>query len=461
MLTEETTQSERSRLLEVFLHAVPFEEMYAAAGHFVERFSALCQGKTRLEKDLAALLHSVFNEVSLSPYTDLVVGTLRFVHALEAHGVWSAATAVDFLSCLLRQNARHLTAYDLVTFHNRGANYPDALLLDEVLKDYLSRCNKQPGLFLDLPGDFDAERIVKRRRRRALRQGYLLRRRYESHPVPDQPTSPGENMRVLPASHPRVPEEQLTDPSSRTKRLFAGDPLTGLMTPNADAVLRQSIADFSHPDELRELGMALFLDRPLGVGKSAMEPNATLLLSCEAFSHSIAMERLRYLLQPLGLLSPPDCDTWQRALRADTQLKGLAIEAIGGPPCPGVISLSDARRAAPDFVFLRTTAGTLRQLFDQYDFAPLTKRFRLALLEQPANLLLVRDCRGVLVLHDAVHRPRLEMEVETSRGYRRRGGQEVSAAGLRVLRVWEDAGENELPVLRELSAEPVVVGPRD
>jgi len=461
MLTEETTLPERSRLLEVFLHAVPFEEMHAAAGHFVERFSALGQGKMSPEKGLALLLRSVFNDVSLSPYTDLVANTLCFVNALEARGVWSAATATDFLSYLIRQNVRHLTAYDLVTFHHRGANYPDALLLDEVLKDYLARCDKQPSLFLDQPVDSDPVRSIKRRRRRALRQGYLLRRRYENHAVPDQPTSPGENMRVLPVSHPRVPEEQLTQPMSRTKLLFVGNPLTSLSTPNANAVLRQSIADFGHPDELRELGMALFLDRPLGVGKAATEPDATLLTSCEAFSHSIAQERLRFLLQPLDLLTPEECDTWQRALRADTQLKGLTLDAVGGPPRPGVISLSDARRAAPDFIFLRTTAGTLRELFDQYDFSPLTKRFRLALLEQPLNLLLVRNDRGVLVLHDAAHRPRLEMEVDTSRGYRRRGGREVSVAGLRVLRVWEDASENELPALRELSAEAVVVWPRD
>ncbi len=461
MLTEETTTSERSRLLEVFLHAVPFEEMQAAARLFVERFSALCQEKVSPEQGLAGLLRCVFNEVSLSPYTDLVARTLCFVHALENHGVWSTATAIDFHSYLLRQNVRHLTAYDLVTFHNRGANYPDALLLDEVLKDYLARCDQRPDLFLEQPSDSDGERGVKRRRRRALRQGYLLRRHYENHLVPDLPTSPGENMRVLPASHPRVPEEQLTQPTSRTKCLFSGDPLTSLMAPNAEAVLRQSIADLSHPDELRELGMALFLDRPLGIGKSAMEPNATLLTSCEAFSQSIAQERLRFLRQSLCLLTPEDYDAWQRALCADAQLQGLKLDAIAGPLCPGVISLSDARRAAPDFLFLRTTTSTLRQLFDQYDFAPLMKRFRLALLEPMANLLLARTNRGMLVLHDAAHRPRLEMEVDTSRGFRRRGGREVSVAGLRVLRVWEDAGEGELLILRELSTEAVLVRPRD
>jgi hypothetical protein len=461
MLTEETTTSERSRLLELFLHRVPFEEMHAAAGHFLERFSPLCHDKVTPENGLVVLLRSLFNEVSLSPYTDLVTRTLHFVHALEDHGVWTKSTAIDFLSCLLRQNVRHLTAYDLVTFHNRGANYPDALLLDAVLKDYLARCDSQSGLFLDQPGDSDATRVIKRRRRRALRQGYLLRCRYEDHPVPDQPTSPGENTRVLPASHPRVPEEQLTQPTSRTKRLFAGDPLTSLITANAEAVLTQSITDLRDPEELRELGMALFLDRPLGVGKSVMEPNATLLASCEAFSQSIARERLRFLRQPLRLLTPEDCEARQSALLADRSLRGLTLDAIAGPLSPGVISLSDARRAAPDFIFLRTTTGTLRQLFDQYDFAPLMKRFRLALLEQPSNLLLARANHGSLVLHDAAHQPRLEMEVNTSRGFRRRSGQEIAVAGLRVLRVWEDAAESELPTLRELSAEMVIVAPRD
>jgi hypothetical protein len=434
MLTEQTAWSECGRLLETFLHAVQFAEMESAAGFFVRRWLDLDQ----TAHELAALLRKMFNDVSLSPYTDLVDKTLAFVRALESRGDFTAAAAIDFLGHLLRQNGRHLTAYDLVTFHHRGANYPDALLLDAVLKDYLRRAQYQNGHFIDLDGDSSAIRAAKRRRRRALRQGFLLRRRYENHLVPDLPTSPGENARVLPPHYPRVPDEQLTQPSRRTKRLFAGDPLTNHLTPGATAVLRQSIADLYCPDELRELGMALFLDRPFGINKAPAEPDATLLLSCEAFSRSVTDERLRFLTRPLGLLTQQMCESHQRRLH-DLQLNGLPADAVGNPLRPGVIALSDARRAAPDFVFLRTTTATIRDLFEQYDFAPLRDRFRLDFLSQPRNFMLARAPNGTsLILYDAALRRRMELEVDARSGYQRRAGYEYPVAGLRVLRIWED-----------------------
>src|SRR5205823_5868741 len=101
-------------------------------------------------------------------------------------------------------------------------------------------------------------------------------------PVPDAPTSPGENSRVLPAPHVRVPEEQILEPAQRRRRLFAEAP----PLPQSDRVqelLRQSVADLQHPKELQELGLALFLERPLGESKAPGEPDQTVLLSYEAF----------------------------------------------------------------------------------------------------------------------------------------------------------------------------------
>src|SRR5262249_46577108 len=141
----------------------------------------------------------------------------------------------------------------------------------------------------------------KRIRRRALRQGWLLRRRYEGHAVPDLPTSPGENSRVLPPSHPRVLEEQIVQPARRTRNLYADNPLLGRLTPPTADLLRQSLLDLEHSEEWRELGLAVFLDRPLGIGKAAAEPDGTLLLSAEAFSASIARERLHALARDVGL----------------------------------------------------------------------------------------------------------------------------------------------------------------
>jgi hypothetical protein len=343
----------------------------------------------------------------------------------------------------------------MITFHHRGANYPDALLLDAVLKEYLRRAERHSELFTDAAGDPEETRSVKRRRRRALRQGCLLRRRYEGHPVPDLPTSPGENNRVLPPSHPRVPEEQLTQPNRRTKRLYADDPLSNYLSPSAERLLRQSIVDLEYPDELRELGMALFLDRPFGSGKLPAEPDATLLLSSEAFSHTVAEERLRFLTQTLGILTPEECEQHRRWLRESLEIKGLPLDAVGTSPRPGVISLCDARRAAVDFVFLRNTSSTLRELFELYDFSVLRDRFQLDFLARPRDLLLARAANGTsLILYDDMMRPRLELEVDTRLGYRRRAGHEYPVSGLVVSAAWDVAG---LPIDPAAIGEKIVV----
>jgi len=189
--------------------------------------------------------------------------------------------------------------------------------------------------------------------------------------------------------------------------------------------------------------MALFLDRPFGTAKEPAEPDATLLLSAEAFSRSVADERLR-LAQALGLLAPDEGEAHRRRLGA-LEIKGLPLDAVGSPPRPGVIALSDARRASADFVFLRSTSTTLRELFEQYDFTPLQGRMRLDFL------LLARATNGTsLILYDVALQPRLEMKVDASLGYQRRAGREYPVAGLRVLRVWEAIEDNEGRIKRKV-----------
>ncbi len=271
---------ERVKLLEAFLHAHPLEEMPAAAVRFAKA--------PLTPNDLCGLLRDLFNHASLSPYTGPGEKTVALLDALERHGSLPAGAVVDILGWLLRHLGRHLTAYDLATFHHRGANYPDALVLDAALIAYLSRVEREPSLFLGGDGQ-------QRLRRRALRQAWLIRRRYEGWPVPDLPTSPGENNRVLPPSHPRVPEEQILQPSRRTRRLYADDPLSTHLGPRAAEALRTSAADLEHAEELRELGMALFLDRPFGSGKAPGEPDGTLLLASEAYSPSVAEEQPQFL----------------------------------------------------------------------------------------------------------------------------------------------------------------------
>ena len=107
----EMPPSWRPQLLETLLHAVPFEEMASAA-------ALIDQGTT----DLPTLLSTMFNGVSLSPWTDWTDKLLAFLQAANLGGALRDDEVVDFLAHVLRQLCRHLTAYDLVTFHHRGAN---------------------------------------------------------------------------------------------------------------------------------------------------------------------------------------------------------------------------------------------------------------------------------------------------------------------------------------------------
>src|SRR5262249_23679795 len=161
--------------------------------------------------------------------------TVALLRVVAERGLLTAAV-VDFLGRLLRQVSRHLTAYDLVTFHHHGANYPDALLLDALLKAYLDLARRQPQLF---SGDTSA---APRRRRRAWRRPWFGRRRSEGHPVRAAPPSQGETLRVLPPPPARVREEQTPTPLRRTRQLFAADPLDARLR-GLEGLLRQSLLD--------------------------------------------------------------------------------------------------------------------------------------------------------------------------------------------------------------------------
>jgi hypothetical protein len=380
--------------------------------------------------DILGLMREAFNGVSLSPHTGFPEAALRFLRGQESAGRIDGAAVTDFLGHLLRQTGRHLTAYDLVQFHHAGANYPDALLLDAVLGEYLRRIDAYPALFVDPSRDG-------RLRRRALRQAWLIRQRYRGHLVPDAPTSPGENSRVLPPPHARVPEEQFLHPHRRSKRLFTEDAPGGPLSESAAAVLRQSVADLDHPDELRELGAALYLDRPLGMFKAPGEPDQTPLLSYVAFSRAIALQRLRLL--------PADEGARHRTALESLAVAGLPVAEVAGGGRPGAVSLADARKVADDFVFLRTTARTTRDFFGLFDFRPLSERFS---LQWEAPLLIVgKPSAGeivVTVFEAVAMRPRLELSVGQRDGYVCRGGVELPREGLRVRRVWTEARESDL-----------------
>jgi hypothetical protein len=427
-------ERERVKLLEACLRSIAPAEAPALA----LRLSHLLKNTA----DMPRLLRSLFNAVSLSPYTQFVDSTLACLDALVQLGALSEAAHADFLGHLLRQLGRHLAAYDLVTFHQRGANYPDALLLDAVLKRQLLSIEARPELF-------SADTLAAQRRRAALRQGCLARRQYEGHLVPDMPTSPGENARVYPG-HPQVPEEQLAQPLRRRRQLFGDEPLAALLGSQARHVLQQSCADLAHPAEQLELGLALFIDRPLGYAKLPGEQDQTPLLAHQAYSPSLAERCLEALAKLCGEL-----DFNLPKLMPRAAVSGLPHARLAAPVRPSA-ALADVRRVADDFVIVRTLSEGLADLWRIFDFGPLRARFRLPFLAAARPRLVAQiakeDGTSSLTFFDDELRPRLELTLDLGKGYAHRAGFEFPAAGLHVRAVAEE-GEP----LRDVAAADVRV----
>ncbi len=438
---------ETVKLLEFTLRHIPKVELeyeMVATPQMLRLWEVLRAEWPPFAGSVPRLLRAMFKDVSLSPYTHFVENALVFSQA------WFGLE-----SYLVRQLCRHLTAYDLVTFHHRGANYPDALFLDSLLK----KC----ALAADCcGGKYDDTEAKNRLHRRALRQGCLMRRRYEGLPVPDAPTSPGENARVLPSSHPRVPEEQLTQTYRRGRKLFAEEPLLVLLAtcrqlpadPNDTdpdplasklrRVLEESVQDLEHLDERVEMGMGLFIDRPLGYAKQVGEPDLTPILAHEAFSRSIARRRwgeLKKLCAELAIEF--DARKLDALFENGPWPAGLPHAKLADCPRP-VAALADVRKVADDFVILRTKPVGLAQMLGHFDLVrTLRERHRIDLSQTPRLCVQTLDDVGqpVLALYDEQLRRRVELRVDVSKGYVTRAGVELPRAGLRVVSVWEDTDD--------------------
>lgn len=436
------TEEAQARLLEVVLRNLPAEETAAAAHCFRQVWTA----QEGTPAQAAHLLRTLVNQVSLSPWTDLVPRMLELVQTWTVQGWWPADLEVDLLASWLLQLSRHLTAYDLVIFHHRGANYPDALFLDALLRRYSTLIAERPELF-------SGNTAAVRRRRRALRQGWHLRRHYEGLPVPAIPTSPGENLRIWPVPRPQVSEEHLHHPPSRPCRLFANQPPDYLDAALVRQVLAASLDDLAHPQELRELGLGLFLDRPLGAAKHPLEPDQTVLLSYLAFSRTLAQSRLHELAEQAQSLK--ENTAWEALHQALRQMPiaGLPLTAIASAP-GRIVSLADAARVAPDFLLLRTTRQTLADFLRQYDFTSISKIYCLDFLLQRQEALLVPVAPPpgeelyLLALYDAQLRRRLELGFPRSASYVRRRGQEYLRDGLQLQRYWPAEGAGPVQDLR-------------
>jgi hypothetical protein len=403
------------------------------------------------EDRLLPLLRSLFHQVALSPYTHFIDTWVSLLRYLSHSEPWGVAAIVDLVSEYLRLLVRHLTAFDLHKFHNLGANYPDALFLDLLLRLYLDLLAQQPAL---ASGEEPAARL----RRRALRQAWSARRMYEGHRVPDAPTSPGENVRVLPEPFQPVPEEQLTQSQKRSRRLFADTPSEALLSPVHQEILRHSLRDFVHEAERRELGLALFLDRPLGVFKLAQGQlrDRTPLLSYLAYSPKIARQRLQ-LWQEWGWLTAEERGSLGQRFTADAPVSIPALELPLPTSRPGVICLEDMLQVSVDFLLLRTTTGSLAAFWQQYDSSPLRQLGldpNVTLLMRSPRSRLSADPAPFLTGFDAQMRPRWELTPATEPAYREWAGVEYLTDGLRLLRAWDEQGQ-----MITLPSEPVLLRP--
>ncbi len=394
------------------------------------------------------LIRGLFRYVALSPYgnyVDRFVGMLAALAEAEALG---PAAIVNVVGSMLTQLGRHLTAFDLAAFHNSGANYPDALFLDALLKLYLRLVERQPELFLEGQGDLEEAQRAKRIRRRALRQACLFRQHYEGLRVPDAPTSQGESQRVLPDPFVRVPEEQIANSLKRRRILFADEPFDQLLASTARRALQASLDELSLSVELRELGQAYYLDRPLGVAKRPGEVDRTPLVSHTAWSRSIVKRRLDELREA-GWITGSQHAQLQQA--ADALLVvGVPVAELNCIERLGVVSLADACQAAADFVVLRSGMEEVLGAYDWSALGPLAVEL-LACSGPTRAAVLVHHAvpagagsQPTLRLYDARRRLRVELgfdyRPDNSVTTIERGGVEL-VERLRVLRTWETRGD--------------------
>src|SRR6185295_19050819 len=124
----------------------------AASDEDIPRFAARLVALSRAAKfvgsELLELCRAIFNSVALTPYTQFENHFISLLEHLTETGFLTTEQLVDELGYMLRHLVRHLTAFDLIQFHNMGANFPDALMLESLLTAYLRQVERQTELFL-------------------------------------------------------------------------------------------------------------------------------------------------------------------------------------------------------------------------------------------------------------------------------------------------------------------------
>jgi hypothetical protein len=127
------------------------------------------------------------------------------------------------------------------------------------------------------------------------------------------------------------------------------------------------------------------------------------------------------------LATDTEKDAWRNALE-DLKVEGIAPRMPLRKPRPGEVSLADALKVADDFVFLRTTAKSVRAFLALFDFSEVD------FLTGDRPLLIMRgETEGTVVIFDERRQPRLGLQVDATSGYESRGGVEYPAGGLQVV----------------------------
>src|SRR5205085_4217752 len=138
--------------------------------------------------------------------------------------------------------------------------------------------------------------------------------------------------------------------------------------------------------------------------KAVGEVDQTVLLAHEAFSKTVAAQKLAWLARERETAAGAAVKAFAEQLET-LHVAGLPVEALARSPRP-VVSLDDARRVAPDFVVIRTLPRGLSELVEQFDLGPLQMVGSADLLTSGQRWLLVRaaaDAGGAieaLVVHD-------------------------------------------------------------
>jgi hypothetical protein len=108
---------------------------------------------------------------------------------------------------------------------------------------------------------------------------------------------------------------------------------------------------------------------------------------------------------------------------------GFPVAKLPGHARDGVVSLEDAKKAALDFVFTRTTRSSLDLLLRQYDFAGAFHNAGAAdayrWLCEDRHVLLIRTARAAMTAFDAAMRPVFTVDLSHAT-YREFAGEEYA-----------------------------------